>query len=180
MKKEIWKEIPGYGNRYQASTLGRIKSLVFKKERILKLSKDRHGYLNVSLSKNKKRKNFRVHKLIAITFLNHVPNGHVTVIDHIDNDKLKNQLLNLQEITNRENCSKDRKNGTSKYPGVSWHKQHKKWRSLIRINGKQKHLGYFETELEAYAVYRNTIPNHFYNTTVEDQREMESDGLVPF
>jgi len=38
---------------------------------------------------------------------------------------------------------------TSEYVGVSWNRQKKKWRVEIRIQGKKKHLGYFDDEEEA-------------------------------
>lgn len=42
---------------------------------------------------------------------------------------------------------------SSKYKGVCWHKHHKKWTAKIQINGKRKHLGYFEDEREAAQEY---------------------------
>ncbi len=60
---------------------------------------------------------------------------------------------NLQLITNKKNTSKDRKNKTSKYTGVSWHKQSNKWLAQFRENGSVKYLGTFETEEEARDAY---------------------------
>ena len=48
---------------------------------------------------------------------------------------------------------------TSKYKGVSWHKNLQKWRAYIFLNGKQKHLGLFEDEEEAHLTYKNA-KNH--------------------
>lgn len=39
---------------------------------------------------------------------------------------------------------------TSKYKGVSFKKANNKWHAYIKINGKQKYLGCFPTEIEAY------------------------------
>ena len=64
---------------------------------------------------------------------------------------------NLQYITQRLNSSKDKKNTSSIYTGVSWSKEKKKWKSCIRINGKSKHLGYFTDELEASNAYQKAI-----------------------
>lgn len=52
-----------------------------------------------------------------------------------------------------KNTSKDRKNKTSKYTGVSWHKQSNKWLAQFRENGSVKYLGTFETEEEARDAY---------------------------
>ena len=41
----------------------------------------------------------------------------------------------------------------SKYVGVTWHKQNKKWKAEIRIDGKKKSLGYYHDEKEAARIY---------------------------
>lgn len=115
-----------------------------------------NGYYTVSLFKFNK-KTFTNHILVAVHFLNHKSNGFKIIIDHIDNNKLNNNVSNLQLISVRENTSKDRKNKTSKYTGVSWYKITNKWKSSIRINGKVKHLGYFENELDASNAYQSAL-----------------------
>jgi hypothetical protein len=167
MQKEEFTDVPGYEGLYQISNLCNLKSLsylkkgnksVFKtKEKILSKHINKQGYLYFKLSKDKKRKTYKVHQLMAITFLNHNPCGMDLVIDHIDNDKLNNRVENLQIITSRENCSKDRKNKTSKYTGVSWCKLRNKWKAQIQIKTKKKYLGLFNTELHAYEVYQNEL-----------------------
>ena len=109
--------------------------------------------------KNKKPHKKIVSQLIAIAFLNHKPCGNKMVVDHIDTNKLNNKLYNLQVITNRENTSKDRKNGSSKYLGVSWNKSNKNWSATILINGKPKYLGSFTNEKEASQAYQNELKN---------------------
>jgi hypothetical protein len=138
--KEIFKDIPNYEGIYQVSNLGRVKSLKLNKEKILKLSIDGQGYLKVNLFDEGRRSTKNVHQLVAIVYLNHMPCGSKIVVDHINCDKLNNRLENLQLISQRENLSKDKK-GSSKYTGVSWHKQKSKWQSQIIINGKYKYLG---------------------------------------
>jgi hypothetical protein len=115
------------------------------------------GYFHVFITKDKKRKIFNVHKLVAMAFLNHNPCGKNIVVDHIDNDKLNNKVSNLQIITARENLSKDKKGCTSKYTGVSLHKTSKKWICHIRINGVKKHLGYFINEIDANNAYKKAL-----------------------
>lgn len=164
--EEIFKDIPGYEGIYQVSNLGRVKSLpreIWKngfyitKEKILKPNIGNIKYCYVILYKNLQKKTIRVHQLVAMAFLNHTPCGHKLHVDHIDNNPLNNQLDNLQIISARLNSSKDRKNGTSKYIGVSWSKVMKKWLSCIVLNGKIKVLGYFEDELEASEKYNNFL-----------------------
>ena len=133
-----------------------MKSLKYNKERILKPTVDSSGYLIVSLYKNTKAKTKNVHQLVAESFLNHVPCGNRSVVDHINNVKTDNGLGNLQIITHRENLSKDKK-GSSEYTGVSWCCTGEKWRADIRINGKTKYLGRFTDELKASEAYQKAL-----------------------
>jgi len=151
---EVWKSIEGYED-YEVSNLGRVKSFKVNKEKIMKGSVNSLGYYRVKLSKNKKKKLFNVHVLMAKAFFNHIPNGNKgLVVDHIDNNKLNNKLDNLQLISNRENSSKDKRNGTSKYIGVSWKSKEKKWVAQIQIKGKETYLGRFTNEEEAAEAYQ--------------------------
>ena len=154
--EEVWKSIKGYEGFYEVSNLGRVKSFKGVNERILKTCIS-NGYEKVNLSKDCKPKSFRIYILLAIAFLNHNPNGYSIIVDHIDNNKLNNNLENLQLITSRENSSKDRKGFTSKYTGVSWCKTGSKWRSSICINGVKKSLGSFINELEASNAYQTAL-----------------------
>lgn len=169
--EEDWKDVKGYEGLYQVSNKGRIrtpprdvtryrkgkKDIFKRKERILKPCPNRSGYVCLYLYKNGKRTTRPVHQLMAEAFLGHKPNGHKIVVDHIDNNRLNNNLENLQLITQRENISKDRCKGTSKYTGVSWSKSSNKWVSSMYVNGKTKHLGTFTDEHEAHKAYQKEI-----------------------
>ena len=162
MTKETFKTIPGYEGLYEISDKGNVKSLNYHghlgNERILKPHLS-NGYFCINLNKDKKqkRKTFGIHQLMAITFLDHIPCGYKLVVDHIDNNPRNNNLSNLQVITNRENCSKDQKGYSSKYTGVCWDKQTKKWLSRIVIGNKRKYLGHFENEIDAHEAYQNKL-----------------------
>ena len=79
MSEEIWKDIKDYEGLYQASNLGRIKSLERRcrakwytrkvPEKIYSPALDTYGYPIVSLHKDGKKKTFTVHKLVANAFL---------------------------------------------------------------------------------------------------------------
>jgi hypothetical protein len=168
MQEEIWKDIPNYEGLYQVSNLGRVKSLprikmncgkypFMTKERILKVSKNNKGYFYAKLSLNSVENTIAVHKLVAISFLNHTHCGYKEVVDHINNNREDNRLENLQLITPRENSSKDRMGYSSRYIGVSKHKANDKWEAKIHIKGKNIYLGRFTTEQEAYLAYQNKL-----------------------
>ena len=156
-RKEIWREVKGYEGHYKVSNFGRVKSLKFSSENILISNIDNYGYLNVTLCINKSQKTWMVHKLVAIAFLNHKQCKMKTVVDHRDNDRTNNNAKNLQLISQRENVSKDKTGGSSKYIGVTWEKKYEKWRARIRINGKNTHLGYFADGQEASQAYQNKL-----------------------
>lgn len=154
--EEIFKDIPGYEGLYQVSNLGNVKSLRFNKEKLLK-QETKKGYKVFYLTNDSKTKQKSLHQLVAMAFLNHIPCGHKLVVDHINNDKLDNRVENLQIITNRENSSKDVKNKTSKYTGVSWDKHRGRWSSKIKINGNTINLGRYKCELAAYLAYQDKL-----------------------
>jgi hypothetical protein len=74
--------------------------------------------------------------------------------DHNDGDGLNNTRLNLRPCNNTQNsANKGRyKRNTSGFKGVTFDKQHGRWRAQIGVNRKQKYLGLFDTPEEAFAV----------------------------
>jgi hypothetical protein len=78
------------------------------------------------------------------------------LVDHINHDGLDNRKANLRLATcaqNSYNRIHFRKRKSSKYTGVSWQKQRKKWIVLISYNCKQKFIGLFEDEIQAAKAY---------------------------
>jgi hypothetical protein len=68
MEKEIWKDVPSYEGLYQVSNLGRVKSLKFGKEKILKSGTNTKGYFYVILC-NKNTQPFSIHRLVMRAFV---------------------------------------------------------------------------------------------------------------
>ena len=170
MEKEIWKDVPGYEGLYEVSNLGRVKSLsrvVIRSDghrqpvpgKILKNAVNSNGYALVSLCNTGNQKNYFIHTLVAIAFLNHKPDGYNIVVDHINNNGLDNKVENLQLISHRLNMSKDkfRLGKSSRFTGVWWSKENKKWRAKISVGGKNKHLGYFNVEEDAASAYQGAL-----------------------
>lgn len=159
--KEVWKDVPGYDGIYQVSDLGRVRSNRFNKQRFLSQSPHKDGYLKVGLSKDKKLRSFTIHKLVMISFVgeSQLP------IDHINEIKTDNRRRNLRYLDHRENVSRSKKNGASKYTGVSLHKNTQTWRSRIHINKKDYCLGYFKDEVSAHQSYQKALNNWVKNQT---------------
>lgn len=116
--KEIWKDIEGYEGLYQVSNLGQVKSL--ERTIIVKNCKqsktypecikipfpNKKGYLRVQLYKNNKRRNLRVHRLVALAF---IPNpDNKPKVNHIDGDPTNNVVSNLEWVTGEENRAHQR------------------------------------------------------------------------
>lgn len=158
MEKEIWKDIPNYEGHYQVSNFGNVKSFKYKQERILSKGIV-HGYYYVILSLDKKLKPMRVHKLVAMAFLNHKPCGMKLVVNHINFDKTDNRVENLEVVTQRENANQKHLKSTSDYTGVWRKKKSNKFESRIVINGKQKYVGLFNNEKEAHIAYLKELNN---------------------
>lgn len=109
IEEEIWKDVPGYEGRYQASTLGRVKSLdkplknpkegrsVFK-GRVLKCHTAKNKYVFVMFGDRITR---NVHRIIAQTFLPNPENK--PTVNHKDGNPSNNHLSNLEWATWSEN-----------------------------------------------------------------------------
>jgi len=112
--KEIWKDIPGYKDIYQASNFGRIRSLdriVYRDSYYLHKMKIKgkifnpiihpSGYFRTPLRKNKITKHIYVHNIIALTFLGE--KHPLNDVDHIDHNRKNNYLNNLRYISIKDN-----------------------------------------------------------------------------
>ena len=126
MTDEIWKDIPGYEGKYQASNMGRIKSLArivtsknqygdFEwrtKETILSPGKrDSYGHLSVALHDHH-RKSYGIHQLVMLAFCGEPPMG--MEVCHNNCNGSDNHLENLRYDTRTENMIDAYKNGKGK------------------------------------------------------------------
>jgi hypothetical protein len=171
---EIWKEIKGYEGLYYASSHGRIKSCVKKKEKILKGVINANGYYRIALYKNGKQKIFSLHQLIAIAFLDHEICGMEKVVNHIDFNRINNRVDNLEIISSRENTNQKHKESSSKYTGVYWVEEKQKWYSGIHVNKTKIHLGQFDTEIEASKYYEDALVSLSKNEPIKIKRSQWS------
>lgn len=104
MRGVEWKDVPGYSGIIQASSTGKIRRLRHNGELIHHYipSVSRFGYERVHIRVNGDSKNIHVHRLVALAFIPN-PRG-CTQINHIDGNKLNNNIDNLEWCTCRENC----------------------------------------------------------------------------
>ena len=143
---EVYKIIKGFDN-YEVSTLGNVRNI--KTGRILKHKINANGYCHVKLSVQNKPTTKNIHRLVADEFLYNTENKKC--VDHIDNNRLNNNLTNLRFATNKENCQNRSlsNNNTSGYKGITFCKILNKWQSYIHIDSIKINLGYFENKEDA-------------------------------
>ena len=111
---ELWKEIEGFNKRYFISNKGKIRSeytyrynkRTKKVEKVvrtkfLKQTTDRQGYKVVSLYNNNFKKTYKVHRLVANAFILNLNN--LLVVNHIDENKINNDVTNLEWCTQKDN-----------------------------------------------------------------------------
>jgi hypothetical protein len=97
----------------------------------------KNGYAKVEI-------NYQTYCQHRIVFLMH--HGFLPkVVDHIDGNKLNNNIENLRASDQSKNTLYSRKNSrnTSGVKGVSFHRKTKKWWARVSVGGKRKSLGLY-------------------------------------
>lgn len=118
MSEEIWEPIPGWGDLYLASNLGRIRSLDRVSRRmsrwgkevdhrrrgcILKQTKRPDGRMIVNLARDGEHHQIFVHRLVLMAFVGPCPSGHES--RHLDGNPANNRKGNLAWGTRLENMA---------------------------------------------------------------------------
>jgi len=112
MEVEVWKDVPDYEELYQVSNLGKVRSLdrLVKgakgldyriKGKTTKEAKNYLGYIKVRLHKEGIRKEYSLHRIVAISFVLNIELKKE--VNHIDGNKLNNAASNLEWCTRSEN-----------------------------------------------------------------------------
>ena len=92
---EIWKDVPNYEGLYKVSDLGNVKSLRFKKEKLLKTCENGNFDVVLNLRKNKKPIIWQVKHIVAAAFLGYEKGKGMTVryIDEVNDNRLSNLFI---------------------------------------------------------------------------------------
>lgn len=141
--KELLHYEPGTGIFINITQRGPVK------KGVVAIGKNSDGYTTIMLNK----KGYLAHRLAWLYTYGEFPK---TFLDHINETRDDNRIINLRLATRQENAqniSKPNINNNSGFLGVSWHKQRKKWIACIHLNGRKKHLGCFNTAEQASEAY---------------------------
>ena len=132
-----------------------------------------HGYVRISKWANGKVRRIKRSNIIWWSKYQKMPPVKMC-IDHIDGDKTNDRIENLQILTHQQNLAKKRKStkGSSKYIGVSFVKNKKKFEARVRKWGKKYYFGYYGDEKEA-AIARDRGMIKLY------EKEMKETGFLP-
>jgi hypothetical protein len=122
----------------------------------LKHTEKANGYMSVRINGAP----VYVHRVVAQAFGMLTTGRHV---HHIDGDKSNNCVWNLTSLTPREHQEETGKESSSKYFGVSWSKCAKKWEAHVKLSGKKKGLGLFESEYDAAVARDEAIRKYGIN-----------------
>lgn len=100
------KDVVGYEGLYQVTEEGRVfspsKGTSNPRGKFMKAHLDHCGYPTIILSKNRKKKNHSVHRLVAEAYLKKETDN--LQVNHKDGNKLNNNASNLEWCTPSENC----------------------------------------------------------------------------
>ena len=119
---------------------------------IVKLHLDK-GYKRFSFRLEGKIKKFQYHRVVYLannSDWNIYDNSKNNCIDHIDGIRTNNDISNLRNVTNQENCF-----NRTRCKGYCFDKSKGKYKAQIQLNGTNSHIGYFNTETEAREAYLN-------------------------
>jgi len=101
-----------------------------------------YGYSQINCN----RRPYKRHRIIAMCYLGLDINNTDLVVDHIDHNKINNNVNNLRVVSQQQNqFNRSNVKGYGKEKG--------KWRAKIAYNDKNYHLGYYKTEEEAREAY---------------------------
>lgn len=108
------------------------------------------GYITIKVNKC----SYKGHRIAWLLYYGDWPRGF---IDHINQDRSDNRIVNLRDCNRQQNNSNvaNRADNRSGVKGVSWKQSHGRWCAQISFQGKILHLGLFDCLEEAARVVRD-------------------------
>lgn len=137
---QLWRK--GY-----TDSSGRVR----RNKLVKNVSNHSDGYCTIKF----KNRTVRYHQVIWVLI-----NGDITsdcILDHIDGDRLNNNIDNLRLVSNRQNSQNRCIHRKGKLPGCNLHEPTGKWRAEIWVGGKNRHIGLYSTEQEAHEAYLKAV-----------------------
>lgn len=152
---ENWKDIQGFEGLYQVSDHGRIKSVkrFGTPGGMIKINKDKCGYGIITLSKNGKLHTKKVHRLVAIHFIDNKNN--LPEVNHLDAVKMNNNCKNLEWVDRAGNISHSVKNNLR----VSGTKAWKSKFTVFDVESIRKSKEKIKVLSDIYSVSQSVISN---------------------
>lgn len=131
--------------------------------KIVSKGRYRPGYVAASHSKLQimigiQGKKYCAHRLAWLWMTGNWPE---TEIDHINRDRFDNRWSNLRAATRGQNNANKGHYSLNPFKGVQLDLRRNKWRARIKLNGREKHLGYFDTAEEAAEIFRKAAQEHW-------------------
>jgi hypothetical protein len=138
---EIWKNVNvlKYNLVYQVSTFGNIRRILKNKFRYLKL-RTKNGYYVTQLSHNNIQLNISINRLVALTFILTEGDINKLQVNHINGNKLDNNINNLEWVSPQDNTIHAYKTGLRKTNGK---------RIVIQYNSDNTEIKRFNSVTEA-------------------------------
>ncbi|MGX7706362.1 NUMOD4 domain-containing protein [Methylobacterium sp. Gmos1] len=108
---EIWRPVVGYERFYEVSSLGRVRSMLNGRPRVLSAVVDNYGYPTIKLYRNSVAKRYKIHRLVCTAF-NGPPAEDDMDCAHLDGSRNNSVPENLAWVSRAENMSHKRLHGT--------------------------------------------------------------------
>ena len=150
----IWKDVDGFEGLYKVSSEGVVVGTprTGTKGGVVKWYKTTHGYMEYHLCKNGKRHHMSTHRLVAKHF---IPNpNNKPFVNHIDGNKLNNNVENLEWVTHEENMQHAVRTGLLNNKGNNHPRNKLTDKEVYQIR-----------ELHRYGIYNQKEISEIYNVT---------------